>query len=68
VNVPKIQQLSFPVPFRSQISVNDLGHRNVGWVYGTVVPALKNHQANKAFGKAEVLLHAFIILPEDVAE
>jgi hypothetical protein len=67
-NVPKNQQLSFPVPFRSQISVNVLGHRNVGWVYGTAVPALQNHKTNKAYGKAGVLLYAFIILPEYVAE
>jgi hypothetical protein len=68
VIVPENQQVSFPVPFRSQISVNVLGHRNVGYVYGTVDPALQNHQANKAYGKTEVLLYAFIILPEDVAE
>jgi hypothetical protein len=63
----KIQQL-FPVPFRGQISVNVEGHRNIGFVYGKAVPVLQNHHANKAYGRAQVLLHAFLILSEDGAE
>jgi len=66
-NVPKNQQL-FPVPFRGQISVSVEGHRNIGLVYGKVVPVLQNHHSNKAYGRAQILLHAFLILSEDGAE
>lgn len=67
VNVPKNQQL-FPVPFRGQISVNVEGHRNIGLVYGKAVPVLQNHHTNKAYGRPQVLLHAFLILSEDGVE
>jgi hypothetical protein len=64
--MPKNQQL-FPVPFRGQISVNVEGHRNIGFVYGKAAPVLQNHHANKAYGRAQVWLHAFLILSEDGA-
>jgi hypothetical protein len=67
VNMPKNQQL-FPVPFRGQIHVNVEGHRNIGLVYGKAVPILQNHHAHKAYGRAQVLLHAFLILSEEGAE
>lgn len=67
VNVPKNQQL-FPVPFRGQISVYVEVHKNIGLVYGKAVPVLQNHHTSKAYGRAQVLLHAFLILSEDGAE